>query len=134
MKIPVQITISRDSNDRIRIELRDPGAVVRFAQIYLAPHDFALALTGLSAIECEADLVALEKVGKVRVHEPRTKVCTDPSLRYDRKKLEQWLLENAQEEGWELNPYLGSQDSTSHDPDGVKLHYWVSRWVVTPQP
>lgn len=129
MKIPVQITISRDSHDRIGIELKDPRAVVRFAKVYLTPHDFVMALTGMAAIECEGDLMALEKVGKVRILEPRTKVCPDQSISCDRRKLEQWLTENAQEDGWELNNYLGSQDSTFQAPNGVGLRYSVSRWV-----
>lgn len=128
MKLPIQISISRTSSDVIKIELRDPRAVVRFAQIEMTPHQFAMAITGLSAIEVDSELQGLEKVGKVRVHEARSKLCTDPMCNYDRRKQEKWLLINAQEESWELDTYLGSQDSISHTPEGPVLNYSVSRW------
>lgn len=128
MKIPLQITISRTSSDVIRIDLRDPRAVVRFVVVEMTPHDFAMAITGLAAIEVEGTLQGLEKVGKVRVTEQRTKLCTDPECKLDRTKAEHWLLREAQEEGWELNNYLGSQGSRTHSPEGVTLHYSVSRW------
>lgn len=52
-----------------------------------------------------------------------------PFKGYNRHSMEKWLEENAKEEGWIVNSYLGSQTSvTSHDGK-THLHYYVTKYV-----
>jgi len=134
MNIPVKICITQTSSDVIKIELHDPAARIRFAEIEMTPHDFAMAITGLGYISSTATLDGLDKVGKIRVSEKRSKVCRDPECKYSREKCEAWLIEHAQEEGWEIQTYLGSKDSrvSTDDGAGVVLNYSVFRWEDHP--
>jgi hypothetical protein len=43
--------------------------------------------------------------------------------------LEQWLQDNAQEEGWIIDHYLGSQSSIDHMDGKTFLNYSVHKYV-----
>lgn len=130
MKIDATISISRDSNDIIRISVRDETSVNRFLEMELSPHDFAMAVTGLSEIKCNAVVRGLENVGKLKVSERRSAEC--PLGCHDRQALSLWLLENCKEEGWFIDAYLGSQGSVGRSEAGLQqLNYRVYKFVET---
>lgn len=127
MKINAQLSINRSSRDVITLEVNCEDSHTRFLQIEMTPHDFAMIITGLSRYNLEAEVLGLDRVGKVRVRESRSIVM--PSSTYNRDEQEAWLKENAQEEGWILDPALRSQGSTSSVKDGTKLNYSVYKFV-----
>ena len=127
--IQANVTISRDSNETIRIRITDNTSRVQFVDLKMSPHDFAMATTGLSFVPVEAIVTGLEHVGMQKVSEKRTVDC--PLNTYDRDELRAWLIDNAQEPGWTLDAYLGSQGSISTPPsgNGRTLRYLVYKFV-----
>jgi hypothetical protein len=126
MKIDAQVTISRQSNNEVHITLVDSASRIEFVDVKLSLEEFANAITGLSYIECEADVRRLDVVGKRKVTSLRTVIC--PLDTYDKGRLRAWLEESCQEDGWEIDSYLGSQGSVSHTSEGTRLHYAVYRY------
>ncbi len=130
MKINAAITISRHHGNRegkIGITIRDEKSRIQFVDAEIGLSDFAEALTGLAEVPVNAEVRGLEFVGKVKVREDRSIVC--PLACYDREKLSQWLRENAKEEGWMIDDYLGSKGSTESHEKGQLLRYAVFKFV-----
>lgn len=127
-KITASITISRDSSDAINISIVDELSRQRFVRVTMTPHEFAMAVTGLSSIEAQAEVVGLEYVGLRKIIEKRSAIC--PLSFCDKRELADWLLANCQEEGWTINTYLGSQGSIGHNIEGGRqLNYSVFRYT-----
>src|SRR5258707_234686 len=107
-----------------------------FAFMPLSPvtnlEDFARLVTGLSGMKAKAIFYGLEHVGKTKITEKRKVFCPLASYK-KREEMEDWLMTYCQEEGWILNSYLGSRDSTSpaatSEGDGIYLHYSVVKYV-----
>lgn len=128
MKINTKITITRSSSDEIKLRVRDEASRLEFLEIRLTPHDFAMALTGLSEVKCEsAAVTGLENVGKTKITENRSVLC--PLDTHSKEELADWLIQNAQEPGWILSPYLGSQRSVQYEGDRRRLNYVVYKYV-----
>lgn len=127
MKITASLTIGRGSDDLIRIRIKDESSRVQFATLSISPHDFAMAVTGLSEINVDCECHGLGHVGKQKIVEPRTAVYKGSNL--DRAFLSAWLLENRQEKGWSINSYLGSQGSITSTDGGTLLRYAVYKYV-----
>jgi hypothetical protein len=125
------VTISRDSSDRVNIRIKDSATRIQFVELSLSVEDYGYLISGLSEIECEMKVRGLANVGKRMVTEPRATVC--PVKSYSRDVLQQWLLDYAQEDGWTLDTYLGSQGSITHKDDGVLLRYRVYKYVQEEQ-
>jgi hypothetical protein len=75
----------------------------------------------------EAELRGLEFVGKLRVSEPRR--IEYPSNDSNREKMTQWLKDNAQEKGWIVSTYLGSQGSVERKDGKIFLNYHVTKYI-----
>lgn len=129
----MSITISRpqygDGRQKISITVVDNASRIEFLDLEIDLDEMMAALTGGSRRPCEAEIRGLESVGKTRVTEKREIVC--PLKSYRRGELEKWLQENAQEDGWILDLYLGSHASTASHPDGTLLRYNVTKFVDT---
>ena len=122
-----KVTISRCSDDTVRIRFRDVASNIEFAEAIMTPEAFGYAITGLSEMEADLRVSGLQNVGKKRIVEQRQIDC--PLKTFRKEELRAWLRENAQEEGWILNDYLGSQNSVSY-PDGkTLLRYSVTKYV-----
>ena len=123
------ISIARSSNNMINIRLRDKASRTEFVDVQMTLEDFASAVTGLSEVGVVGTVRGLEKVGKVRVLESRQTVY--PGNSYDdRAKQESYIVENCQEEGWELLPALRSQGSIQKGTTGeTLLNYSVVKYV-----
>ena len=126
MFINGSLSVSRGSDDKIRIRVRDEASNAEFLVAELTPHDFAMMITGLSGIEAKCEVRGLEVVGKKRIREQRTVIY--PKKSYDRTQLEQWLEDNCQEDGWFLDSALRSQSSTFYSGTGTGLNYAVYRY------
>lgn len=132
MKIKASISIGRSHGDQsdaapVHITLIDEASRIEFFDGNMKLADFASALLGLSRVEIEGELRGMENVGKKRVNESRQIVC--PLTTYKRETLSQWLRENAKEEGWIVDTYLGSQGSVKSHPDGQLLNYGVTKFI-----
>ena len=127
-----RITISRNSSDRVVIQLYDEGARVRFAEFDMSRECYAQAITGLARVEGELTVRDLEKVGKQLFAERRS--IAAPNLGHDNARYMEWLLANAAEEGWEIDPYLGSQNSINHSGDGTVTLNYIARKYEEPTP
>jgi hypothetical protein len=131
MKINAKINISRvSSNHRegyISIRIQDEKSLVTFFDGEMSLTDFAQAITGFSDQPIPAEVRGLDFLGKTRVREDRTIEC--PLDTCKKEELEQWLHENAQEEGWTLNTYLGSQNSVKRTEGKTILRYSVTKYV-----
>lgn len=122
-----KITISRGSEDQVRVRLRDEASRVVFAEASLSMEAFAFAITGCGEQEVELSVMGLEFVGKNLITEERTIAC--PLTTYDKGELELWLKENAQEDGWILNAHLRSQRSITRHEGVTMLRYSVKKYV-----
>ena len=136
MKTKGKITISRplygDGQNSISIEVTDELSGMRFLGVKLSYEAFAEAITGLGYRPCEIETRGLENLGKVRVCQPRSIDVLD--IGYGKEGYQTWLEQNAQEEGWILDTYLGSQNSIQHLPNGMKrLNYSVTQYVEPEQ-
>lgn len=121
------ITITRDSEDRIRLRIQDEASCIEFIEALITPATFTRVLTGVGFQEIEFETRGLQFVGKKRVVEMRTAVC--PLQSYSREELSEWLKKNAQEDGWTLNAALDTQRSISWENGKTILHYSVVKYV-----
>ena len=129
--IKVELTVVRNSNDEVILELVDRTSHIQFFETKLTLDQFARLITGMTQHDIPATVRGLENVGKQQIIERRTVVCPDTSARFSREKLEQWLAENVQDEdGWHKSCYLGTRDSIITNNDGtVTLTYKVFKFV-----
>jgi hypothetical protein len=122
------LSISNPSTGGVNIRVEDELSGAQFLDLTISHEEFSRALGHLSSRPCEFEVRGLAYIGKQRVTEQRTAIA--PDLGYDRQKYAAWLTENAQEEGWMLNTYLGSQSSIAAQKDGTQLlHYSVTKYV-----
>ncbi len=121
------MSITRNSRNEITVEIMDDLSRNRFVTVSMTPEKFAMMVTGLSMVEVNFEVKGLRNVGKKRISERRT--ITYTGKEYNRKILEAWLMENYQEEGWSLDPYLGSQSSIKYEKDFTILNYSVYKFV-----
>jgi hypothetical protein len=122
-----KVTISRGSDGMVRIRFRDDTSGIEFAEVAMTPENFGYAITNLAEREGELEIRGLEWVGKQRVTERRQIEC--PLNSYDREKLSEWLNTYAQEEGWLLDSYLGSQSSVNWKGGKTILNYSVTKYI-----
>lgn len=126
-----QMQISRNSDNMINIQVKDQASSVKMLDIKLTLEEYAMLVTGCSQSDLYMEVKDLDLVGKYKVREARQIIYRG----HERGKLElqQWLIENAQEEGWIVDPYLGSQSSVRYVGKEAILSYSVHKYTDTPQ-
>lgn len=122
-----KVSINRASDETVRIVFRDCESGIEFAECAMSMESFGFAITGLSEQDAELKVFGLEYVGKKCVTEKRSIQC--PLSTYDRKSMREWLQKNAQEPGWILNDYLGSQNSVVAKGGKTILNYSVTKYI-----
>lgn len=127
MKMKANVTISRGSDEMVRIRITDEASRVEFAVLSMTVEHYGYAITGLSGQMAELEVRGLEHVGKRRVTEPRRATC--PLETYNKEELARWLQENCQEQGWVISTYLGSQNSIVRRNGMTELNYIVTKYV-----
>lgn len=136
MKIECNLHIGRPQGGNrpevMTIEVTDRASNIQFLNLEVPLADFMKALTGQFLSTVSGEVLGLSEVGKTRVTEPREIVC--PLTIYKREELREWLEANAQEDGWVIDSYLGSQGSISSHPDGTLLRYRVHKFIETEAP
>jgi hypothetical protein len=127
MKIELRLSISRPSNGGISLRIEDKLSGIEFIDAAISLDEFAEAITGLSSRPMMAEVRGLNYIGKKKVRESRSIEC--PIKSYDRNILKQWLKENANEDGWIIDTYLGSQKLIVTEKDKTILNYAVYKYV-----
>lgn len=122
-----EVTISRCSDGTIRLYIGDKASSIDFVEVSMTPEAFGNAITGLGCQEASMEVRGMQWVGKRRITEPRRIVSGIDS--YDRAKQQAWLEANAQEEGWIVSTYLGSQRSITQVDGKTVLNYTVTKYV-----
>lgn len=118
--------ISNREDDYIELRLECDNSNIPFFNVRLTMQEFGELVSGASVRRKEAVVCGLDHVGKKFVHEKREIFC--PLTDYKKSVLQEWLRENAQEEGWYLDTYLGSQGSTKSVDGGQLLRYLVYKY------
>lgn len=124
-----EMHIGRTSHGMIHIEIKDETSGVKFLNMEIALEQFAMLITGAVQSHLPMAVKGLGIVGKQKIREVRQIVC--PLDSYHKPKLEAWLIENAQEDGWILNHQLGSQSSVKSVGNESILSYSVHKYVDT---
>ena len=122
------ILISRTSKGTIELTITDESSREQFCQLTMSPEQFGMAITGLYTTDIDMSVGNLDCIGKQKVTEKRS--ITLPFLTYDHGKIKSWLHENAKEDGWEINDYLGSRDSIRYNESGqIVVNYIVFKYI-----
>ncbi len=113
MKIEASVSIGRRSDGKISIEVRDECSLSKFLTIEISPHDFSMAITGLSYIRCDAEVSNIDVIGKSR--KSKTVEFEMPEHDYSNMKLVaaqemQRILDN-EGLGWIARDSFSSQGS-----------------------
>jgi hypothetical protein len=122
-----QVTISRTSQDKVVISIVDDASRLQFVEVSMSVEDFGYAITGLAYRPADLEVRGLQYVGKTHIRASRTIEC--PLNTHDKPTLRKWLEENAQEDGWLLDTYLGSQTSITRGDGKTILRYAVDKYV-----
>lgn len=125
---PGAITITRCSDETVRISIRDNLSRIVFVEARLSLPAYAEAITGLANVPCELQVQGMAHVGKVKVIEPRTAFC--PGTHMSDAQLSDWLKEGCKEEGWIVDTYLGSRGAVTPKDNGYALRYNVVKYVT----
>lgn len=126
-------------DEYVRIEIMDWTSRRKIMQLDMELSEFAKLVTGRSDVPVGRALYDDSgAVGKLRVYEKRKVFISDDEISkaggsWPTSNLEKWLTETQQEEGWMIDPYLGSQGSQSRDQHrgGSWLNYGVYKYVDT---
>jgi hypothetical protein len=125
--IKTELGITRSSNGFYYIRIGCETSHTTFCELKLTGEQFAEAVTGLFSSDIEAEVKGLDRVGKTRIRELRSIICPLDSYKTD--DLEEWLVQNAQEDGWFLDSYLRSQSSKKRVDNGYQLNYSVYKYI-----
>lgn len=126
MKIKSNVTISRGSDDIVRIAIECDESHTRFVETQMDLESFARAITGQGFIHCAAIVRGLEYIGKRKITETRR--IEAPRLGYEKEKYIAWLKDEYREDGWLVDDYLGSQNSISFNGNKTYLNFFVYRY------
>lgn len=125
--LKARVSITRSSLGRVHLRIKDVASGVEFAIVSMTVENFGNAVTGFACQEGDLEVRGLQWVGKTCVTEPRSIEC--PLDTHSRERLAQWLQANAQEDGWLLSTYLGSQSSIVRKNGVTTLNYHVTKYV-----
>ena len=124
----MEIWCGRSSDGTFRMYIADDTANCRFVEVKMTPHNFACMLANMP-VECEGEVMNLERVGKKQVREHR-------SLPYkgkdrDKEVIRKWLRKKHEGDGWEINDSLNSQNSVVFDQkiQQYVVNYTMEKWV-----
>ena len=130
IKAALTITLpSGGPSERVCIRVRDNASRNTFVTIEVPLADFTRVLMGLAEVHVPVTVQGLNVVGKRKVIEPRSVECPLSSMA-SKEDYIRWLVENAQEEGWTIDPSLNSQGSVTRSAKGNPvLNYRVFKYV-----
>ena len=121
------------SSDSTTIEIRDKVACTVFCRVKLTPQQLSMALSRLSDTPCEADVYALDRVGKK--HENETFQFEIPRELRSSSKSEDLLIiakEKLEEKGmsdWIPDTYFSSQSTFVTKNGKEYCNVTIRRWI-----
>lgn len=128
MKLKGSITILIDEEETT-IEIMDELSRITFVEVKLTPQQLSAALSRLCNIDCEIDVMGLDRVGKKHEHDKLEFEITD-SLRSSRnEKLLQHIAQSKLSDGWIAESYFGSKDSFFTKDGKPYARVTIRRWV-----
>ena len=125
------ITISKNSNDVIRIKIRDENSRIDFCKLEMTQDQFTSALFGLAETSCLVYVDNLKNVGKKKEVKP---------FKFEiPNNLGNWAARDVKEikkianskcpEGWEVNHYYNSQKTFTYQGEKKFVNTSIVRWV-----
>ena len=133
-KIPVNIGISRPTyagkESHISIRIQDENSRAHFVEVEISLADFALAVTGLSGVDCTAKVKDLEKVGKMQETDTLEFVLPEdfPTYSGDKEEVKK-LAKEICPEGWTPDLSFNSQTSFFTKEEIKYARTTIRRWV-----
>ena len=124
--VTVTVSMLSGGTEAVRLTIRDEASRACFLELSLNPTTFTTMLLGRVATDVPATFTNVQSVGRERILEPRT---IQIPWRLSREDAEGWLRDNAQEKGWYVDPYLGSQNSLTTNDDVMVARYYVYRYT-----
>lgn len=124
---------NKDADDAVCLEFTDKLSGIQFMDISMSLAKFGELIANRGSVRLEATVRGLHNLGKKHISEQRVAHAPDMGYRTtSREQYSQWLLDNCQEEGWNISTYLGSQSSigfADKDTGLVPLRYHVFKYV-----
>lgn len=132
MKIEGRFTLLV-SDGKCLIEVQDHQAGVTFLRIELNADQYMRVLSRQASVDCELDLVGLDKIGKkLEVGKFEFKALTPNDYHrrtYEYEKQLQELAQSQLKDGWIAESYFGSQHSFFQKDGEQWARVTIRRWV-----
>ena len=127
LKGKISILINREYTT---IEVEDENANCTFLKINLTPEQLSMALSRQMSIDCELDIIGLDKIGK-RHENKKFAFAIPKTIRGSQySKTLQTLAQSKLEDGWIADNYFGSQDSFYTGTDNTQYaRCTIRRWI-----
>lgn len=133
--IKAQVRIGRymNSDQEFFLEIQDEASGARFLKLEFGPEAFADLLSNRISY-MEGEVCALDVVGKEYVSQHVEVRMPDSISPYDKKEAAEYLktykpVFEKSNEGWQLDTYIGSQDSIVRQEDGVFAQLKMFKYV-----
>ena len=110
MKIKGKISIFIGGRDNTRILIEDADASIRFAEVTLTHEQLSRALSREGLVECEIEVVGLDKVGKKMEWQTFEFEIPERMTSSHGLKLKE-IADSLLSDGWEAESYFGSKSS-----------------------
>jgi hypothetical protein len=131
--IKTEVRLARGDHNEVNIYLKDEASRAVFVELKLSLEELGLLVTGKILDDIPCEVKGLDNIGKVKVQESRSMIVTEGhplyTKRWDSETLSYQLKTFAHENGWTVNPYLGSRGSIMNLDDGFELNYSVYKYV-----
>lgn len=118
------------NREETTIEIRDKNASITFIRVKLTPEQLSAVLSRQMSVECEVDVYALDKIGKV--HENKTMEFEIPESLASSKHANdlQKLAQSELSDGWIAESYFGSQGSFFKKEGKQYARVTIRRWQL----
>lgn len=135
------ISISRpqfhDGRDAIVMTIVDSESRTQFISLEIAPGDLMLAMTGAHAMPMQFSVSNLSQVGFRREVKPfQFVISRDSHSSIMKSDIEEMLKTPSKvltkeliDEGWIVNPHIGSQGSVQYSTDSILVNISIHRFV-----
>ena len=122
-----EISCARTNHNKIHIAIKCSSSRAEFLDVEITAEQFGQLVTGMYLSDINMSVDKLDIVGKKKVVEVRSVEFSNKNGL--REYQEQWLVDNCQEEGWTINPYLRSQSSVKYVDGKTILNYTVYKYI-----
>jgi hypothetical protein len=129
-KIPVTISVSKEENERMSIELMDQMSRVRFLHLDLSMEEFGKLIAGITTPNCKVEVKDLHLIGKSFITEERE--IEVPYMGSIPTVYESLLAKNKVEDGWMIDSRLRSPGAITKKGNKAKIRFNVFKYSGDP--